>query len=48
MIIVENYKDEKFGFLRQPDGTYKSLEQQLKELGDEQRKIFDNIKNKME
>lgn len=48
MFVVENYRAEKFGFLKQPDGTYKSLEQQLKELVDEQRKVFDAIKNKME
>ena len=47
MIIVENYRAEKFGFLRQPNGTYKSLDQQLQELEDEQRRIFDNIRNKM-
>lgn len=48
MIIIENYRAEKFGFLRQPDGNYKSLDQQLKELEEEQRRVFDVIKNKME
>ncbi|GEM_PF-6708968 len=48
LIVIENYRAEKFGFLRQPDGAYKSLEQQLKESEDKQRRIFDDIKNKIE
>lgn len=48
MLIVENYRAEKFGFIRQQDGTYKSIDQQLKEIEEEQTKIFEDIKDKME
>lgn len=46
-LVVENYREERFGFLRQQDGTYKSLEQELKELEETQKKVVDDLKNKM-
>lgn len=46
-LVVENYREERFGFVKQSDGTYKSLDEKLKEIENQQKKIVDDLKKKI-